>query len=116
MSVFLAFFVGTIVARAILPGLHTLTILEVILPVTFVLSAIHVNVDSIAIGFVILPLSIVNVAIGMPEFSFAVSLIFPPFALILGVVGPDLDTRTMSHFILEIALVNSAIFESQLFN
>lgn len=116
MSVFLALLVGTVVARAILPGFHTLTILEIILPVTFVLSAIYVNVDSVAIGFVILPLSVVNVTISMPEFSFAVGLIFPPFTLVFGVIGPDLDAGTVSHFILEVAFVDSAVFKGQLLN
>ena len=61
------------------------------------------DVDTKAIGLVVLPLALVDVTIGMPELSRAISLILAPLTLILCTIGPDLDTRSVSHAILQIA-------------
>ena len=61
------------------------------------------DVDTEAVGFVILPLALVDIAISVPEFTRSVGLVLAPFSLILCTIGPDLDTRSVSHAILQIA-------------
>jgi hypothetical protein len=90
-----------------------LAVLKVVLPVSFVLSSIDVHVDSISVGFIVFPLSFVDVTVSMPELAAAVCFIFSPLSLVLGIIWPDLDSRTMSHIIDQISLVDSSILKSQ---
>lgn len=116
MAVLHALFVTSLVSASILPALHSLSVLEVILPVSLVSCSIDVNVDSITVGLVVLPLTFVDVAIRMPKLAFSICLIISPFAFVFGIVGPNLDSWTVSHVMHEVASINSSVFESQLFD
>jgi len=70
------------------------------------------DVDSKAIGFIIFPLAFVDITICVPEFSSAVSLILAPLTLVLGTIGPDLHTRSVSHSIFEVSLIDCSILEN----
>ena len=61
------------------------------------------DVDAEAVSFIVLPLAFVDVAIGVPELAGAVGLILSPLTLILGSIGPNLNTGSMSHSIFEVA-------------
>lgn len=74
------------------------------------------NVDAESIGLVIFPLALVDVAIRVPELASAVSLVLAPLTFVLGTIRPDLNTRSMSHSIFEVALVDCTILENQLVN
>ena len=114
VSVLHALLVASLVLGAILPGFHALAVLEVVLPVAFVLGTVDVNVDSITIGFVILPLTFIDVSVSVPELSTAIGLVFSPFALVLGVVRPDLNTRSVTHVVQEVAAVDGTVLKGQL--
>jgi hypothetical protein len=109
-------FVSTLVSAAILPALHTLAVLEIILPVSFVLGAVDVDIDTISVGFVFFPLSFINVTISMPELSSAVGFVLSPFTLVFGVVRPYLDSWSMSHVVQEVSFVDGSILKSELFD
>ena len=111
-----AFFVASFVATAVLPAFHTLAILQIVLPVAFVLGAIHVNVNSVSVGLVVLPFAFVDVAVGMPELSATVSLVFPPFTFVLGIVWPDLHSWSVPHLVLKISFINCSVFEGKFLN
>ena len=61
------------------------------------------DVDAEAVSFVVLPLALVNVTISVPKLARAISLVLSPLALVLGSIRPDLNTRSMSHSIFEVA-------------
>lgn len=80
--------------------------LQVILPLAFILGAIDVLVDSWAIGFVIRPETIIDVSVDMDELTFAVGSVFPPLSDILGAIRPRLFTKSISEAALPLASVN----------
>jgi hypothetical protein len=111
-----ALHVASLVLRSILPRLHSLAVLEIVLPETLILSSVDMNVHSITVGLVVLPLALVDVPISMPELSSTIGFVLTPLSFVLGVVRPDLDTRAVSHVIQQVALVNGPILESKLFD
>jgi hypothetical protein len=112
----LALLVITLVSRSISPSLNAVSVLEIIFPMTFILSPIDVCVDAVPIRFVILPLAVKYIAVNMPKLAFSVSLIVYPFSLIPGAIGPDLYTVTVADCALPLTLVNSPILELVLFS
>ena len=106
--------VEAIVAASILPDLTALTILQVILPVTFILGSVHVGVRPKTMGFVLLPLTIEYVAIGVPKNAPSICLIVPPSSLILGPVWPYLHPEAVPLLPQPLTLIDGPIFESML--
>ena len=71
------------------------------------------NINTVPVSFIVFPLAFIDVTISMPELSAAVSLVLAPFTLILSVIGPNLDTWSVSHIILKVAFINSSVFEGK---
>jgi hypothetical protein len=70
--------------------------LEIIFPEAFILCAIYMNVDAKSVSLVIFPLSFIDITICVPELTLTVGLVLSPFTFILGTIGPDLGTWTMT--------------------
>ena len=89
----------------ILPSLYPVAILQIILPVPFIFSPIHVDAYPKAIGleiieyfyFLILPFTFIDVPIYVPEFALSVSIIVLPLTLIPRAVLPGLNALAISH-------------------
>ena len=79
------------------PFLFAVSFLNIVLEFTLVLAAIDVDVLSESIGHVIFETALVDVPLGMPECALAFSSVVGPFPLVVGSVGPELDSVSMSN-------------------
>jgi hypothetical protein len=71
--------------------------LEVVLPLTIVLSTVDMLIFTYTIGLVISPISFINVSINMNESALALCLILSPFSNVLSSIGPLLLPITISE-------------------
>jgi hypothetical protein len=115
-SMFHTFFVASLVVAAIRPSFDTHTILEIVVPLTFVFGTVLMYVDTLTVCLVILPVSFINITVSVPEFTLAIGFVVAPFALISRTVGPHLRTRAMSAAVEQVSSVNSPILKTELFN
>lgn len=67
-----------------------MAVLQVVLPLAFVLGAVHVDVDSLSVRFVIHPVAFVYVSVNVSELAEPVSPIVLPVSFVTGAIGPDL--------------------------
>ena len=74
------------------------------------------DIDSVAVGFVVLPFTFIDVSVSVPELSSPVGFIFSPFTLIFCIIRPYLNTRSMTHFIKQIPLIDCSVFECKFFD
>ena len=71
--------------------------LQVLLPVALIASAIKMGVNTEAMSLVIFPLAIVDVSISMNEAAFTIGFAISPPTLVHGAIGPYLDALTLSY-------------------
>ena len=107
----LSLVIAALIHRIVSPDLFSLTMLEIVLPLTFVSCAVLVNIHTVAVGLVVEPLALEDIAIDVPELALAARLIEAPVALILGAVLPDLHTIAVLQVAEPLAHVSRAIFE-----
>jgi len=74
------------------------------------------DVDAVAVCFIVFPLALVDVAVCVPELASTVSFVFSPLAFVFGVVGPDLDSGSVSHVVEEVSFVDGTVFKRELFD
>ena len=109
---FLSISVLALVTRVIRPNLFTITVLLILEPVAFVVSAICVVVLAIAMGFIIFPFAVVHVTIGMDEPSTTVGLVSSPVAFIERAIDPDLGASAiLAAHLVPLTLVLSPVVE-----
>ena len=89
--------VSAIVLGTVGPGLHTLAVLFILLPVAVILCTVQVAVDAVAVRLVIEPHAIIHGAIDVDESSAAVGLVLAPPALVHGTIWPNLLSFTSSN-------------------
>ena len=85
--------------------------LQIVLPLSFILSSIHVFVNSKAICLVICPEPIINVSVYVDESTFAVSSVLPPLSDVLGSVRPGLFSKTIPEASFPLACIDSSCAE-----
>jgi hypothetical protein len=93
-----------------------LAVLEVILPISLVLGSVDVDVDSVSISLVIFPFSFVDVSVSMPELSATIGLVLPPLTFVLCIIWPHLDSRSVTHFIQKVSLIDCSILKRKFFD
>jgi len=101
-----------LVPRLVRPGLHSVAMLQVIFPHTFVLCAIHVLVDAAAVRFIIGPIPIVDITVDVDEATLAMGSVFSPFTGVFRTVAPGLFAEAITETSLPLACVDSARLES----
>jgi hypothetical protein len=107
----LAFFVIPLIAGAISPCFYAISVLQIILPVAFILSSIDVGIYSVPVGLIVLPLTVKDVTVDMPELPLTMSLVVDPFAFIACTVWPHLDAVAVAHVSLPLAFIDGPILE-----
>ena len=85
--------------------------LQVVLPHSFVLSAIDVFVDTRPICLVVGPEAVVYVSVDVRERTLSVGSVLSPFAIVTCPVRPDLDTHAVTETALPLAGVNRTCLE-----
>ena len=105
--------IDTLVASAIGPGLKTVTMLLILLPLTSVLCTIEVTVDALTMGFIVLPVSIINITICMNETTLSIGLVVCPISFVQRTIRPDLNSLALTNcrVIEPLALVLRSVFE-----
>lgn len=88
--------------------------LEVFLPIAYVLRAIGMGVSTVAVGLVVDPLALVLIPVHMPESALTVRFVKAPVTLIPGTILPDLNASTVAVLALPLAEVLGSIFEHEL--
>ena len=101
-----------LIARLVRPGLHTVPMLQVVLPHALVLGPIDMFVDASPVGLVVGPVSIVDVAIDVNESTFTMSPIFTPLTGVFGSIVPSLLPEPVSEATFPLTSVHSARLES----
>jgi len=111
--VFASLDVLAVVAGTIWPGLDTLPVLFVLLPLSLVLCAIKMAVFSKAMSLVILPVTIIYISVCVNQSSLVVGLVVLPVALVHGAVWPDLGSLALSDVVADqpLALVSGLVLE-----
>ena len=71
--------------------------LQIIHPLTFIASAIHVDVDALAVGLIIDPIAFIDIAVDMSELAEAVGPIILPISFITSAIRPNLDAKTVTE-------------------
>mmetsp|Transcript_93572 Transcript_93572/g.302856 ORF Transcript_93572/g.302856 Transcript_93572/m.302856 type:complete len:254 (+) Transcript_93572:437-1198(+) len=110
-ALLLAIAEATLVASTFDPSLHTMTILEVVLPLALVGGAAFVVVNTGAAGPVPLPLADEDVAITVREAAFPHSAILDPFALVRRSVRPRLAAKAVALVVLPLPDVGGTCLE-----
>ena len=87
----------TFIYRAVGPLFFTVTVLQVVHPLSLVARPIHMDVDALAIGLVIHPVAFVDVAVNVGELSETVGAVILPIALIACAIGPNLDAEAIAE-------------------
>ena len=95
--------------RTIRKRFFPFAMLEVVLPVTAVLGAVHVLVDSVSISFIVFPITVEHVTIRMPELPRPLGLPLRPAPFILGAVDPNLFPVPVSSLPQPLALVDGPV-------
>lgn len=103
--------VVALVARLVRPSLHTLAVLEIVLPHAFILSSVDVLVDTRTICLVVCPVTIIDITIYMGELSLTVSAILTPFSLIPGSIRPHLDAPAVSETAFPLSCIDRTCLE-----
>lgn len=101
-----SFLVITLIFRAICPCFYTPSILQVILPIAFILGPVLMSIHAITISFIIFPFAVKNVSINMPKFTLSMSLVFSPLAFITSTIRPYLNTVPISHFVEPLSFIS----------
>jgi len=85
---FFALLIKSFITTTISPNFYTITILEIIFPITFIFSSINMNINAITMCFIITPFSFIYIlfyitciTINMPKFTFTTSSILFPFSI-----------------------------------
>jgi hypothetical protein len=86
--------------------------LEVILPLPVVLSAIGVLVGSSSIGFIVDPLALIDVSVHMREQSPTLGSILLPISIVFCSIWPALDTLAVSEAAPPLANVDRSRLEA----
>lgn len=102
----------TFVNRAVSPTFFTVTVLQIISPVTFVHGTVDVVVHTIAIGLIVDPIALVNVAVDMSELAFTMCPIIFPFSFISGTIWPLLLSVTISETTDPLSSIRCTCFKS----
>ncbi len=85
--------------------------LLIVVPVSVVLSPVHVDIYTPPVGFVFFPESVEHVPVCMPKFAPAMGLVILPSALVLGAVGPDLHSVTVTVVFLPLTFVDCTVIK-----
>jgi len=101
----------SIVATFVGPGLNTSTMLQIVLPFSFVHSAIYMLVNPCAIRFVVSPVTIVNVSINVDKLAFSMSTIFSPLSHVLSSIRPGLLAETITETSFPLTIVHGTSFK-----
>lgn len=110
-SLFFALLVGTVIARAIGPGLDSMSVLFIIVPLSFVISAVCMRVAAISLGFVVNPLTLIDIAICVVQLALSVGFVLAPLTFIARPVWPDLNPVAIAHFVQPLSGVSCSIFQ-----
>lgn len=94
---FLASAVISLIPGAILPGFDTVTLLEVLLPLSFIACTVEMDIDTVAISLIVDPLPVEYIAIDMMELAFTMCFVVFPISFILGAIGPGLNAVPVTH-------------------
>lgn len=73
---------------ALVPGLTSVTVLQIVRPFTFVSGALRVYKRAVAVGHAVLPLTLVGVAVSLGHAALASHLIVLELAFITGSISP----------------------------
>lgn len=85
--------------------------LEIVAPLSIILSAIDVGIDALSIGLVVNPVSLVDVTVHVPEDTLSVGPVVLPLALVLGAIGPDLGAVAISEATDPLTLVRGSVLK-----
>lgn len=102
----------TLVSRLVGPGFNTLSMLQVVLPHSFVLSAIDMLVDSRTVCLIVRPETIVNITIYMSKGTLAMSSVLAPFTVVFGSIRPNLCTSAITETALPLSGIDRSSLES----
>jgi hypothetical protein len=115
VTLFFAHAVVSLILGTVRPIFFAFSILCVLCPIPFVLSAVHVRVDALPVGLVIQPFTMINIAIRMNESTASVRLVTEPVPLVGGAVWPHLPPLALTLIIVRVPLayIDGAILETK---
>jgi hypothetical protein len=85
-----------IFSLATVPDLSALAVLLIVRPVAFVPGVVGIDENTVPIGFIVHPFALVDIAIRVCHSALSSGFVFLPHSLILGTVGPEQYTETVS--------------------
>mmetsp|Transcript_96968 Transcript_96968/g.172602 ORF Transcript_96968/g.172602 Transcript_96968/m.172602 type:complete len:224 (-) Transcript_96968:260-931(-) len=116
VAVFLPSLELTLVSTAFLPDFHPKAMLQVVLPLTVIVSHLRLtsvmNVRTNAVGDVVVPLTTENVTIRVHKSALALGSITKPAALIDSTIRPPLDTKAMPLIAQPLTGIGTAVAKS----
>ena len=71
--------------------------LQIIHPLSFIASAIHMDVDALTVGLIIDPIAFVDIAVNVGELAEAMCPVILPISFITSTIGPDLNAKTVTE-------------------
>ena len=94
-----------LISRLVRPRFNTPTVLQVILPLAFILCTVHMLVDTRAIGFIVCPVAIINIAVHMDKFTLTMCSILTPLTSVNSTVRPNLFTKPVAESTSPLAII-----------
>ena len=94
-----------LISRLVRPRFNTPTVLQVILPLAFILCTVHVLVDTRAIGLIVCPVAIINIAVHMDKFTLTMCSILTPLTSINSTVRPNLFAKPVAESTSPLAII-----------
>jgi len=109
---FLSRKVQSLIHTSISPCLLAFSMLQIVLPLSFISRAIYVNVHSVSVGLIIDPVALVNVSIDVYELAMAMGSVIPPLPFVARTIRPYLHTIAIAESAYPLTLVGRASLES----
>ena len=108
----------TIKPGSIRPAFYSLSVVEVVFPLTDVaFLAIHRFKIAKAVRLIVLPGPFISVTVWTPKLTLTVRLIVVPLSLVLSLIGPALHSvATLFAFLVYITRVESVLHDLYVFN
>jgi len=113
-SIFLTFEVLAFINRTIWPGLVTVAMLLIVLPLTHIFCTICMGVGSHTVGFVVLPLTLVDITISVIQFALSIRFSLLPLAVVAGPVEPSLDSVAVPLAVEPLSFVDGSVVKGNL--
>lgn len=109
MAILFSLFERSSIDGPVRPFIYSFTLLQIILPFTFISGAVCMSVCTISISLAILPFTLINLPIGIHESPHTMGLVFLKKSLISASVRPSQNSFAVFHISHPFSKINSPI-------